>query len=146
MSSPGSSPPTSSSSSTSSRTRGAYACMHAGGGFLHGHLHGLSRVRLLLDLYDSRVCIQNYIHIHPHRFEREGDDLVHTANVTLEEALTGVDVSVQTLDGRTLRCVLFTFCCCVCVVAGLCLPGLFGPPVCRALSLSHTHTYTTNQP
>ena len=47
---------------------------------------------------------------HTHRFEREGDDLVHTVNVTLEQALTGVDVSVETLDGRTLRYV------CVCLV------------------------------
>jgi len=39
---------------------------------------------------------------HP-RFEREGDDLVHTATVTLEQALTGVEVSIQTLDGRTLK-------------------------------------------
>jgi len=28
---------------------------------------------------------------------------VHTATVTLEQALTGVEVSIQTLDGRTLK-------------------------------------------
>jgi len=39
---------------------------------------------------------------HP-RFEREGDDLVHTATVTLEQALTGVEVAIQTLEGRTLK-------------------------------------------
>ncbi|TFJ85015.1 hypothetical protein NSK_003439 [Nannochloropsis salina CCMP1776] len=39
---------------------------------------------------------------HP-RFEREGDDLVYAATVTLEQALTGVEVSVQTLDGRVLK-------------------------------------------
>jgi DnaJ-class molecular chaperone len=41
---------------------------------------------------------------HP-RFEREGDDLVYAATVTLEQALTGVEVSVQTLDGRVLKVV-----------------------------------------
>jgi DnaJ-class molecular chaperone len=42
----------------------------------------------------------------PHaRFERDGDDLIHTANITLEEALTGVNLQIQTLDGRMLRCV-----------------------------------------
>jgi len=39
---------------------------------------------------------------HP-RFEREGDDLVYTATVPLEQALTGVEVTIQTLDGRTLK-------------------------------------------
>lgn len=38
---------------------------------------------------------------HP-RFEREGDDLVYTATVPLVDALTGVSVSIPTLDGRTL--------------------------------------------
>lgn len=53
---------------------------------------------------------------------------MYTAHVTLEQALTGVDVSVETLDGRTLRCVstcvyglvllkcLGCFRMCVCVV------------------------------
>lgn len=41
---------------------------------------------------------------------------MHTATVTLEQALTGVDVSVQTLDGRTLRCVFLVFVVCrVCI-------------------------------
>jgi len=39
---------------------------------------------------------------HP-RFERDGDDLIYTANITLEEALTGAEVEVQTLDGRLIR-------------------------------------------
>lgn len=75
-----------------------------------------------------------------HSFEREDDDLVHTATVTLEQALTGVDVKVETLDGRTLRCVCcvnYYACvgCCVlskerganivCKLADLCSPAWF---------------------
>lgn len=37
------------------------------------------------------------------RFKREGNDLVHTANITLRDALTGGTVEVLTLDNRTLR-------------------------------------------
>lgn len=39
----------------------------------------------------------------PHdRFVREGNHLVHTARITLEDALCGTKLSVRTLDGRTL--------------------------------------------
>ena len=39
----------------------------------------------------------------PHaHFKREGDDLIYTCNVTLQESLCGVHSTVQTLDGRTL--------------------------------------------
>lgn len=38
---------------------------------------------------------------HP-RFERDGNDLVYTATVPLADALTGVKVDIQTLDGRTI--------------------------------------------
>lgn len=36
-------------------------------------------------------------------FEREGDDLVRTVNITLKQALCGVNVNVVTLDKRRLR-------------------------------------------
>lgn len=36
-------------------------------------------------------------------FQRVGDDLVHTAKVSLADALTDCVVSIPTLDGRTLR-------------------------------------------
>lgn len=39
---------------------------------------------------------------HP-RFKREGNNLVHTAKVSLRDALTGGTVEVLTLDNRTLR-------------------------------------------
>lgn len=39
----------------------------------------------------------------PHdRFTREGNHLVHTARITLEDALCGTKLSIRTLDGRTL--------------------------------------------
>ena len=39
----------------------------------------------------------------PHdRYSRDGDDLIYTYPVTLEQALMGVDVQVPTLDGRSL--------------------------------------------
>lgn len=39
----------------------------------------------------------------PHAtFKREGDDLVYTHNITLAQALTGFDVNLRTLDGRSL--------------------------------------------
>jgi DnaJ-class molecular chaperone len=39
----------------------------------------------------------------PHdRFKRDGNDLVHTARISLKEALTEATVQVKTLDGRTL--------------------------------------------
>lgn len=39
----------------------------------------------------------------PHdRFERDGNDLVHTARITLKQALCDHTVQVRTLDGRTL--------------------------------------------
>mmetsp|Transcript_33287 Transcript_33287/g.43898 ORF Transcript_33287/g.43898 Transcript_33287/m.43898 type:complete len:359 (-) Transcript_33287:395-1471(-) len=39
---------------------------------------------------------------HP-RFVRDGNDLIYTADVTLKEALCGVDTTVETLDNRQLR-------------------------------------------
>jgi len=43
----------------------------------------------------------------PHEYlKREGDDLVHTANITLRQALTGCVISFSSLDGRPLRYVL----------------------------------------
>eukprot|EP00742_Colponemidia_sp_Colp-10_P001028 GILJ01001114.1.p1 GENE.GILJ01001114.1~~GILJ01001114.1.p1 ORF type:complete len:201 (-),score=33.68 GILJ01001114.1:267-821(-) len=40
----------------------------------------------------------------PHtRFKRENNDLIYTAEVTLADALQGTTVSIQQLDGRTLR-------------------------------------------
>lgn len=36
-------------------------------------------------------------------YVREGNDLVHTANITLANALTGCEVKLQTLDGRVLN-------------------------------------------
>lgn len=39
----------------------------------------------------------------PHEFySRDGDDLIYTCPITLEQALTGVNVQVPTLDGRSL--------------------------------------------
>lgn len=39
----------------------------------------------------------------PHEsYSRDGDDLIYTCPITLEQALTGVDVQVPTLDGRSL--------------------------------------------
>jgi DnaJ family protein B protein 4 len=44
------------------------------------------------------------LHEKPHdRFVREKNDLIHTRNVTLLEALTGTTVELMTLDGRMLR-------------------------------------------
>eukprot|EP00698_Gefionella_okellyi_P002931 TRINITY_DN12777_c0_g1_i1.p1 TRINITY_DN12777_c0_g1~~TRINITY_DN12777_c0_g1_i1.p1 ORF type:complete len:346 (+),score=74.43 TRINITY_DN12777_c0_g1_i1:79-1116(+) len=38
----------------------------------------------------------------PHgRFTRQGDNLIHTANITLKEALCGTSVNVLSLDGQT---------------------------------------------
>lgn len=37
------------------------------------------------------------------RFVREGNNLVHTARVSLAQALTGFTLTLQTLDGRTLN-------------------------------------------
>ncbi|XP_067289239.1 dnaJ homolog subfamily B member 13 isoform X2 [Pseudorasbora parva] len=39
---------------------------------------------------------------HP-RFVRQNDDLYYTANISLEKALTGFSVEVETLDGRLLN-------------------------------------------
>lgn len=40
----------------------------------------------------------------PHdRFERDGDDLIHTCTVDLADALTSVSTTVRTLDNRTLK-------------------------------------------
>jgi len=40
----------------------------------------------------------------PHdRFQRDGADLIYTADVTLGEALTGTSVTIRTLDNRTFR-------------------------------------------
>eukprot|EP00163_Fabomonas_tropica_P012201 TRINITY_DN23476_c0_g1_i1.p1 TRINITY_DN23476_c0_g1~~TRINITY_DN23476_c0_g1_i1.p1 ORF type:complete len:358 (-),score=105.50 TRINITY_DN23476_c0_g1_i1:131-1204(-) len=40
----------------------------------------------------------------PHaRFERQGNDLIHTRSISLTQALTGVTVPVATLDGRQLQ-------------------------------------------
>lgn len=40
----------------------------------------------------------------PHdRFERDGDDLIYYATISLQEALCGVKLSVLTLDGRTIH-------------------------------------------
>lgn len=36
-------------------------------------------------------------------FSREGNDLVMTVHVTLEEALLGTTVTVNTIDHRTVR-------------------------------------------
>jgi len=36
-------------------------------------------------------------------FRREGNDLVYTHSLTLEDAIRGLPVTIQTLDGRTLR-------------------------------------------
>ena len=39
----------------------------------------------------------------PHEsYSRDGDDLIYTCPVTLEQALTGVNTQVPTLDGRSL--------------------------------------------
>ena len=40
------------------------------------------------------------------QFKRNGDDLHHTAKISLSDALTGVVVSIKTLDDRDLK---FTF-------------------------------------
>lgn len=37
------------------------------------------------------------------RFKREGNDLVHTANISLANALAGCIIEIQTLDGRSLN-------------------------------------------
>ena len=40
---------------------------------------------------------------HPHpRFERSGNDLIHTAKINLAGALTGVIIELSTLDGRII--------------------------------------------
>ena len=39
---------------------------------------------------------------HPY-FTREGDNLLYTANITLSQALTGVNIELPTLDGRRLK-------------------------------------------
>lgn len=40
----------------------------------------------------------------PHSvFKRNGSDLVYTYNITLAQALTGFDIQLRTLDGRTLN-------------------------------------------
>eukprot|EP00741_Cyanophora_paradoxa_P018984 tig00021108_g18327.t1 len=39
---------------------------------------------------------------HP-RFKREGDDLIYTANISLQKALTGTTLEIHTLDDRTLN-------------------------------------------
>lgn len=39
---------------------------------------------------------------HPY-FVREGDNLFYTANITLSQALTGVNIELPTLDGRRLK-------------------------------------------
>lgn len=39
---------------------------------------------------------------HP-KFKREKNDLIYTANITLEEALTGCVVPIETLDGRVVK-------------------------------------------
>lgn len=40
----------------------------------------------------------------PHaRFKRDGDDLVLHQRLSLADALCGTDISVTTLDGRSLR-------------------------------------------
>lgn len=54
---------------------------------------------------------------------------MHTATVTLEQALTGVDLQIETLDGRTLRCVRVVTPCRlvdVCVCVHVCLFGESG--------------------
>ncbi len=40
-------------------------------------------------------------------FEREGNNLVHKANVALKSALTGGEVLIKHLDGYGARAVLF---------------------------------------
>jgi DnaJ-class molecular chaperone len=44
------------------------------------------------------------LHEKPHdRFQREGNDLIFTRNISLKDALTGTTVEVMTLDDRLLR-------------------------------------------
>jgi DnaJ homolog subfamily B member 4 len=39
-------------------------------------------------------------------YEREGDDLVYHANITLQQALTGIKMTLPTLDNRSVEVVI----------------------------------------
>lgn len=60
---------------------------------------------LALPSSDRVADIVFVIKTKPHpRFERDGNNLVYTAEITLEQALAGFEIIVETLDGRQLKC------------------------------------------